>query len=113
MNDTCVCCGAPVPEGRQVCPKCEQKYDPYEFFSAERKNSTMNDSVNHPAHYTAGGVECIDAIRAAVVNKPPYEAWLTGQIIKYVWRYNFKNGLEDLKKAGFYLDRLIKEKEEK
>jgi len=65
------------------------------------------DMVNQPPHYTQGGVECIDAIRAAVTGKPPYEAWLTGQIIKYVWRYNFKNGKEDLEKADFYLKRLI------
>lgn len=65
------------------------------------------DMVNQPPHYTQGGVECIDAIKAAVTGKPPYEAWLTGQIIKYVWRYNFKNGKEDLEKAEFYLKRLI------
>ena len=69
------------------------------------------DMVNQPPHYTQGGVECIDAIKAAVIGKPPYEAWLTGQIIKYVWRWNFKNGLEDLEKAEFYLKRLIEEVE--
>ena len=66
-----------------------------------------NDMVNQPPHYTQGGVECIDAIQAAVTGKPPYEAWLTGQIIKYVWHYNFKNGKQDLEKAEFYLKRLI------
>lgn len=70
------------------------------------------DMVNQPPHYTQGGVECIDAIKAAVTGKPPYEAWLTGQIIKYVWRYNFKNGKQDLEKAEFYLKRLIDIQEE-
>lgn len=42
---------------------------------------------------------------------PGKEAWLVGQIIKYIWRYRWKNGLEDLKKARFYLDRLIQEAE--
>lgn len=65
------------------------------------------DMVNQPPHYTQGGVECIDAIQAAVTGKPPYEAWLVGQIIKYLWRYNFKNGAEDVKKAEFYLKRLV------
>lgn len=74
--------------------------------------AVQNDPVNHPSHYTQGGVECIDAIKAAVTGKPPYEAWLVGQIIKYVWRYNDKNGLEDLQKARFYLDRLITEMED-
>jgi len=71
-----------------------------------------NDMVNHPPHYTQGGIECIDAIRAAITGKPPYEAWLVGQIIKYIWRYDKKNGLEDLEKAKFYLDRLIMEVKE-
>ena len=67
-----------------------------------------NDPVNHPAHYTAGGIECIDAIGAALASqKDPMDAWLTGQIIKYLWRWPLKNGKEDLEKARFYLDRLI------
>ena len=69
----------------------------------------QHDPVNHPDHYTRGGIECIDAIQAAVTDLPGKEAWLVGQIIKYVWRYRWKNGLEDLKKARFYLDRLIQE----
>lgn len=70
------------------------------------------DNVEHPRHYTQGGIECIDAIKAAVTGKPPYEAWLVGQVIKYVWRYDVKNGLEDLQKARFYLDGLIGEVED-
>lgn len=67
-----------------------------------------NDQVNHPAHYTAGGIECIDAIAAALTSqKDPMQAWLTGQIIKYLWRWPAKNGVEDLEKARFYLNRLI------
>lgn len=65
------------------------------------------DMVNHPPHYTAGDIECIDAIAAATANLNGMEAVCTAQIIKYVWRYSMKNGAEDLKKAGFYLDRLI------
>ena len=67
------------------------------------------DPDNHPQHYTRGGIECIDAIAAAVQDLPGKEAWLVGQIIKYVWRYKWKNGAEDLEKARFYLDRLIGE----
>jgi hypothetical protein len=67
------------------------------------------DPVDHPEHYTRGGIECIDAITAAVCELPGTEAWLVGQVIKYVWRYKWKNGLEDLSKARFYLDRLIAE----
>lgn len=66
------------------------------------------DAVNHPAHYTAGGVECIDAIEAATVNLTGIEAVCTGNVIKYSWRWKLKNGVEDLKKAAWYLIKLIK-----
>lgn len=71
----------------------------------------MDSNVNHPKHYTQGGIECIDAIKAATVNKPGIEAVCTANIIKYVWRYESKNGLEDLRKAKWYLERLIAEVE--
>ena len=71
--------------------------------------SKMKDNVNHPDHYTQGGVECIDAITAATVNKTGIEAVCTANIIKYLWRYEAKNGLEDVTKAQWYLNRLIAE----
>ena len=77
-------------------------------------DNSKNDPVNHPSHYTAGGIECIDAIAAALTSQDdPMSAWLTGQCLKYLWRWPLKNGLEDLKKTRFYLDRLIKYEEEK
>lgn len=78
------------------------------YASREQKNEPINnDPVNHPSHYTQGGIECIDAINAAVSRLDGYEAWLTGSVIKYMWRWKLKNGVEDLKKAQFYLNRLI------
>ncbi len=68
-----------------------------------------NDKVNNPAHYTAGGIETLDYIKAKVKDYPSYAA---GNILKYVSRYEHKNGIEDLKKAQFYLDDLIKEMEQ-
>jgi len=68
----------------------------------------MNDIVNHPLHYTAGKVECIDALEAATVDLKGIEAVCTANAIKYLWRWNQKNGVEDLKKARWYLDHLIK-----
>ena len=73
----------------------------------------MNDNVQHPAHYTQGEIECIDCIKAATVNKTGIEAFCTGNIIKYLFRYENKNGLEDVKKAQWYINRLIQELEEK
>ena len=67
----------------------------------------MKDIINHPSHYTAGNVECIDAIEAATVDLTGIEAVSTGNVIKYVWRWKRKNGVEDLRKARGYLDRLI------
>jgi transposase len=64
--------------------------------------------VDHPPHYTAGGVECFDAIMSAVNGLPPDEAVCVGNIFKYVWRYRRKNGIEDLYKAMWFLDKLSK-----
>ena len=76
------------------------------------KESTV-DMVNHPSHYTQGGIECIDALKAATVSKTGIEAVCTANAIKYLWRYEEKNGIEDVKKARWYIDRLIRELEEK
>lgn len=65
----------------------------------------MSDAIN-PNHYTRGAVECIDAIEAATVEKCGIEAACTANVIKYLWRYEAKNGLEDVKKARWYLERL-------
>lgn len=73
----------------------------------------MNDNVQHPAHYCQGGIECIDCIKAATVNKAGIEAFCVGNAIKYLFRYENKNGLEDVKKAQFYVNRLIQELEAK
>jgi hypothetical protein len=62
----------------------------------------MTDPVVQPAHYTQGGVECIDALRAAL-GSAGFAAYCAGNIIKYVWRYKHKNGLQDLQKAAVYL----------
>lgn len=69
--------------------------------SMENEN---NDKINNPAHYTAGGIETLDYIKAKVKDYPSYAA---GNILKYVSRYEHKNGIEDLKKAQFYLNDLI------
>ena len=68
----------------------------------------MNDNVKHLSHYCKGGMECIDAIKAAVSDiTDPFEAYCTGNIIKYIWRWNDKNGVEDLNKAKQYADIII------
>lgn len=66
----------------------------------------MKENVNHPAHYNAGGIECIDAIDAACTGLSNGEAFYIGNAIKYIWRFKWKNGVEDIDKAIFYLKRL-------
>ena len=66
------------------------------------------DMVNHPAHYTQGAVECIEAIKASMTAQQ-FLGYLKGNAMKYMWRFQFKGGVEDLKKARWYLDRLITE----
>ncbi|CAM4183309.1 DUF3310 domain-containing protein [Paenibacillus alkaliterrae] len=70
------------------------------------------DNVNHPAHYTAGNVECIDALEAATEGLTGIEAVCTANAIKYLWRWKRKNGVEDLHKAVWYINRLIERADE-
>lgn len=74
----------------------------------------MNEKIN-PTYYKQGKYETIDVILDVTKNLPGDEAYLIGNIIKYVSRYNPKNGIEDIEKARWYakrLSRLLKEKEE-
>lgn len=68
----------------------------------------MHDPVNSPSHYTNndGGIECIEAIEASL-SLEAFKGFLKGNAMKYLWRYDRKNGVEDLKKAEWYLDRLV------
>jgi hypothetical protein len=67
----------------------------------------INDDVNHPSHYTAGKVECIDAIESATQGLCGVTSVCVAQVIKYVWRYSHKGTPEkDLAKADFYLQKL-------
>jgi|TARA_R110001592_G_C13059783_1_gene740860 hypothetical protein len=63
------------------------------------------DMVNNPRHYNESGIECIDALQAMLGDG--FEAYLQGNIAKYLWRYKYKNGGEDLQKAKWYLNKLI------
>lgn len=89
-----------------------QMKEPGESFNSCRARNGF-DMVNHPSHYKAkNGMEVIDVIEAFTANLNGYEATHTGNVIKYICRWKEKNGLEDLKKAQWYLNRLIKNIEE-
>lgn len=74
------------------------------------ETTQASDPVN-PSHYKQGSIECIEAIKAAL--RGGFTAYLWGNVLKYTWRWPSKNGIEDLKKASWYLDRLIQEEEAK
>ena len=97
----------------QEMPETERDTDRHGA-AAPRNDSEIVDMVNRPPHYTTGGIECIDAITAALTpHHDPISSWLTGHVLRYMWRWPLKNGAEDLKKARFYLDRLIEREEKK
>ena len=97
----------------QAVKKIYDWYKELKFASCENTEAKEpnTDMVNHPAHYNQGGIECIDCIKSAIVGKVGIEAFCAGNAIKYLWRYEEKNGVEDVKKARWYIDRLIKELE--
>lgn len=92
----------------EPCHTCLSKDLPCTKWKGKQK---VSDNVNHPSHYTQGGIECIEAIKAAIGHLQGYEAACVYNIMKYVWRFDFKNGVEDLKKARRFLDDLIKMRE--
>lgn len=77
------------------------------------KEQMKQEMVNHPPHYQSkAGIEVFDVIKAFTEDLQGSMAVTQGNIIKYILRWPKKNGLEDLKKARWYLEQLIKEKEE-
>jgi hypothetical protein len=71
-------------------------------------SDTMSDPVTAPSHYlkTTDSVECIDAIEASM-SREAFGGYLKGSVLKYAWRYEEKNHLEDLRKCKVFLDWLI------
>lgn len=64
------------------------------------------NSVNHPEHYNQSNMECIDIIQNSM-SPEMFQGFLVGNVQKYISRYRYKNGVEDLRKANWYLNKLI------
>jgi len=64
------------------------------------------DMINSPNHYADSEIECIDAMRAMMTHEQ-FTGYLRGNVFKYLWRYQKKNGAEDLKKSNWHLQKLI------
>jgi hypothetical protein len=78
---------------------------------AEKEASKIDEMVEEPPHYNMGSIQCIDAIEESM-GSTAFEGYLKGNVLKYLWRYTYKKkALEDLKKAKWYLDKLIEQKE--
>jgi len=74
---------------------------------AEPEQDLSPDMVNHPPHYTAGGIECIDAIRAALT-PDEFRGHCKANAMKYIWREAHKGQDESISKAIWYLEELLK-----
>jgi|TARA_A100001011_G_C14161367_1_gene778399 hypothetical protein len=72
----------------------------------------VEDVVNKPKHYNQGDIECIDAIEAMLTHEE-FVGYLRGNSLKYRWRFRYKNGIEDLRKAEWYEKKLLKVLEDK
>jgi|TARA_B110000858_G_scaffold174968_1_gene207973 hypothetical protein len=77
----------------------------YKEFMLKRIKEEESSMVDHPAHYNASSIETIDII--ASITGDGFESYLQGNILKYLARYKYKNGVEDLEKAKWYLNKLI------
>lgn len=65
-----------------------------------------HDEVNNPGHYTNGSMEVIDII-SGKLDEAELKGYYRGNILKYLFRYKYKDGVQDLKKARYYLERLV------
>lgn len=112
VNDFCMSRGKSCP--RNSGEGCGFFVPAYEFKKQEEKEMTQQDAVVHPPHYCQGGIECIKAIEASMTPEE-FQGYCKGNVMKYIWRFREKNGLEDLKKAQVYLGWMVesKEKQEK
>ena len=88
IDNVCVCCGDIIPEGMQVCPNC------------------MREEINHPYRYAGGKFECID-VMVDVYGKEAVKHFCVLNAFKYLWRSEKKNGVEDIKKAVWYMNKYI------
>ena len=86
--------------------ECTDGFCPMPTATTVDHNLHFFDPVEKPMHYAAGSVECIDAIEAQLTPEE-FRGYLKGNVAKYIWRERKKGGKESLKKARWYLNKLI------
>jgi hypothetical protein len=89
-----------------ICPVPWATNPSFDWDKDLNERPVLTDNVNHPSHYTDGGIECIEAIESQLTLEE-YRGYLKGNVAKYVWRERHKGGIESLQKAQWYLDKLI------
>lgn len=114
VKGPCTCAGdcTDLPH-RPDCPAFDERWDATatRILATAPHTRPIEDVVNAPAHYTSGGIECIDYLKAKMSSEE-FAGFLRGNVLKYLSRAGLKsNRLEDLKKAAWYLERLIREGE--
>lgn len=95
----------PVDSGAEISD-CPGGVCPVPWLPHPSRPDLKPDLVNHPPHYLDGGIECIEAIEAQLTLEE-YRGYLKGNCVKYLWRERHKGNTESLKKAQWYMDRLI------
>lgn len=99
-NDSIQILGGPAME-------CKDGVCPVPWAVKEETPVIKEDVVNHPSHYTDGGIECIEAIEAQLTLEE-FQGYLRACCVKYLWRYKLKGKpLQDLEKCRWYLERLM------
>lgn len=109
--DTCGHTGMSCLE--EPCRSCNWRLNRWEPKESDSETTTCTPSPLdvHPDYYRKNGLECFQAIDAATDNLIGADAFDTGNAIKYLWRWKGKNGVEDLKKAITYIQRIIDREE--
>ena len=108
MDKGCkTCAHAGTPTYKSPCSECVasgtfRRWTPTDVELAQTAEDMKPDSINHPAHYTECSLECID-VMLAVFGRRAVTDFCIVNAFKYMWRYEYKNGLEDLQKAERYL----------
>lgn len=98
-------------EEQEAYGKWYTMYKQWVAESSLTEDTKAENLVEHPSHYNQdSSIECIDAIKASL-GKDGFVDYCKGNCMKYLWRYKYKNGVEDLKKAKVYLEWIIKELE--
>jgi len=109
-KEICSMCGNYLDDDLKCyeCEDCNMRHPTEDAFDVFKGTYTVksDDPVNNPKHYNRGGIECIDAIEAMTEKMSGDIAPHAANVLKYIWRCEYKNGLQDIEKAVWYLNRL-------